>query len=99
MKIKKGVNIQGLDIRMRPVLTQAAYIWNLQGQELVVTAGLDGEHSANSLHYYGLAVDLRTRDFTKAEKEEVTAELKKVLGCNYDVVFHLSHIHVEYDPK
>lgn len=102
MEIKKCANIQNIDIRMRPVLIAADKIWRNHGQELVVTAGLDGVHSAGSLHYYGLALDFRTRYFDEATRERVAEELKKAFGKTglfYDVVSHSTHIHVEYDPK
>ena len=107
MKIKPGANIQGLNLKMRPVLMAADAIWRNHGQELVVTAGLDGEHSAGSLHYYGMAVDLRTRYFRPPNREEgyipdevedIANEMRHVLGAAYDVIVHASHIHVEYDP-
>jgi len=99
MKIKKGVIIPGLKIRMRTVLIHAERIWEKHGQELVVTAGLDGVHSAGSLHYYGLALDFRTRYFDKTVATSVANELRRILGADYQVVKHKSHIHVEYDPR
>ncbi len=106
MKIKEGANIQGLDIRMRPVLIAADRIWEEHGQRLVVTSGLDGAHSAGSLHYYGRAVDFRIRDFDAQTVSLVFVALKKELDAlgnkyisYYDVVLHKTHIHVEYDPK
>lgn len=98
MKIKDGVNIQGINIKVRPILIAADKIWKKYGQELVVTSGMDGTHSAGSLHYYGLALDLRTRYFNAVTKEKVVKKLQEVLGCDYDVISHHSHIHVEYDP-
>jgi len=99
MQIKDGVILAGLQLVMRKVLISADAIWNELGQELVITAGLDGAHSAGSLHYYGLAIDLRSRYFTKDEKEEAAEKLRAALGSDYDVVVHKSHIHVEYDPE
>ena len=80
MIIKDGVILQGLDIKMRPALIAADKIWRDYGQELVVTGGLDGTHSAGSLHYYGLALDLRTRYFASVTQEKVIADLKKELA-------------------
>jgi len=97
MKIKRGATIAGLDIRMRPVLVEADKLWRKLGKELVITSGLDGTHSAGSLHYYRLAVDLRTRYFKQAG-ESVAKELQEQLGSDDDVIFHRNHIHVEYDP-
>ena len=84
---------------MRLVLITADKIWRNAGQELVITAGLDGEHSAGSLHYYGLAVDFRTRYFSEMDKMRVASALRSKLGTDYDVVIHRTHIHVEFDPE
>lgn len=99
MKIKDGASIQGVNIKIRPALIAADRIWKEHGQELVITAGLDGAHSAGSLHYYGLALDMRTRYFDVGTKQLVADKLKTSLGPDFDVVVHNSHIHVEYDPK
>ena len=99
MKIKSGVHMPGLQIEMRQALIIADAVWRHHGQELVVTAALDGAHSAGSLHYYGYALDLRTRYFGKEQAKVVASGLREGLGSDYDVVFHQSHIHVEYDPK
>jgi len=96
MKIKPDANIQGIKIEMRPVFIHADRIWKKYGQPLTVTAGMDGEHSAVSLHYYGYAVDLRTRDFNKTQKAKCADELRVALGTAYDVVVEKNHIHVEY---
>ena len=98
MKIKEGANIQGINIRIRPALVAASEIWKRQGKELVITCGLDGEHSAGSLHYYGLAVDLRTSYFNGETQALVHRELKNALGDDFDVVREPTHMHVEYDP-
>lgn len=99
MKIKPGANIQGIDYKLRPVLIHADEIWKKHDQELVITAGMDGEHSAGSLHYYGLALDLRTSYFKPEVAKAVHAELVAKLGKNFDAVLEKSHCHVEWDPK
>ena len=97
MKIKQGVIMAGIKLPMRKALKSANTIWQALGQELVVTAALDGEHSAGSLHYYGYAIDFRTRYFTDDEKYSAAVQLRKELGKGYDVVVHKTHMHVEYD--
>lgn len=97
MKIKLGANIQGLKLEMRRVLVDADSIWKYLGQELVITSGLDGTHSAGSLHYYGYAVDLRTNYFNEEEKLEAVRMLKESLPHKYDVILEQTHIHVEYN--
>jgi len=99
MQIKDGVIIAGLQIEMRKALVAADKIWKDLGEELVITAGLEGAHSAGSLHYYGYALDLRSRYFDEASKMYAVDTLQTELGDDYDVVSHSSHIHVEYDPR
>ena len=95
--MNEGVILAGLDLRMRPALVTADNIYKTMGQELVVTCGLDGLHSAGSLHYYGLAIDIRNRFFTDTEKARVLVLLRDALGCSFQVAEHTTHIHIEYD--
>ena len=98
MKIKEGVVLFGLDPRMRWALIEAERLWKKYGIEegVTVTSGLEGEHSAGSLHYYGLALDFRTRYFTPLEKDDLAMELINCLSGSYDVIVHKTHIHVEW---
>ena len=102
MKYKEGVIRRGVHWRMRIVEKTVDEIWQRHGQpEGTMTAGLDGDHSAWSWHYYGCAEDFRTRYWDKDEAAEVAAELAKALRIihpAYQVVLHPgSHIHVEFD--
>ena len=66
----------------------------------LITSARDSIHKAGSLHPYGLAVDLRTKDLSQEQIVKLAAELKKELGPDFDVVIEASplHIHVEFDP-
>jgi len=100
MKIKDGAILAGLDIKMRPALIVADSLWKELNQELVVTEGLGGTHSAGSLHYYGLAIDLRTHYFPKDRHKDVAEELRQrllAISIRFQVILHSTHIHVEYD--
>ena len=97
MQIKEGVSLVGLKIEMRTVLIEADKLWKRYGQELVITCGPGGTHSPGSLHPYGYALDLRSRDFDSGTKGYVVETLRKELGDDYDVISHGTHIHVEYD--
>ncbi len=102
MELKEGVNMSGLRIEMLTAIVEAEKIWKEHGRDegITITAGLDGTHMVGSLHYSGLALDLRTRYFKEDEKEEVYLELKSILDAQgFDVIKHSTHIHVEYDPK
>jgi len=97
MKVKDdSINIWGLQPQMQPVLYWAEKVWEEHGQELVITSARDGMHSAGSLHYYGLAVDLRTRYFEEPEAILVAEELGGKLPVSFDVIRHKTHIHVEH---
>ena len=82
-------------------LSQVGYDMNY---EPTITSGGDGEHMEGSLHYKGLAWDLRVRDCSN--RARFANELRSSLNAiddNWDVLYgdqyHLNHIHVEYDPK
>jgi hypothetical protein len=96
LKIKEGASLNGLNVAMRPALLEWEKICSAYGVECVVTAGTDGEHSAGSMHYYGYAVDLRTRDMTDIQKQTARTNMAAKLGLAFDVVLHKTHLHVEY---
>ncbi len=93
MKQKSGVNLAGLDIRIRPALIACKSVLKELNKPFTITAGLDGEHSAGSLHYYGLAVDIRTRHLTSDEKSILYTKLTSTLDDNFDIILHDSHLH------
>lgn len=99
MKTKDGVKLAGLEFIMREVLIEADKIWTEHGQELVVTSTTESVHSATSLHYYGLAVDFRTKYFDDLVKQKVYKALLKKLGDKYIVVLEPTHIHVQLNLK
>jgi len=97
MKIKLDVKMAGLQLPMRKVLKEAEKLWKEYGQELVVTSALDGTHSAGSFHYYGYALDFRTRYFTKETAQKIAGKLQFILGDKYLVLFEGNHIHVQFN--
>jgi len=96
MEIKEGASLQGLNVTMRPVLIEWEKLCKKYNVEAVVTCGTDGAHSAGSMHYYGYALDLRTRDMTEGQKQTARQNMAVKLGLAYDVVLHRSHMHIEY---
>ena len=97
MIIKDGVIMHPLKIEMQPVLKSAEQVWRLLGQELVVTCGLNGLHSAGSYHYYGYALDFRTNYFTPEEAQLAANNLQRKIGSAYTVVLEHNHSHVQYN--
>jgi hypothetical protein len=100
MQLKRGVKMQGLNIKMRIALMYAEEIWKSydRPEGVTVTSAVDGLHSAGSLHYYGYALDFRIHYFTPEEALAVSRELSECLGNDFDVILESDHIHVEYDP-
>lgn len=97
MILKDGVSLVGLKLEMRRVMIQAGFIWGRKGQSCVITSGTEGEHSDESLHPFGYALDFRARYFNPEVKHTVVLELQAKLGLDYDVIEESDHIHVEYD--
>jgi hypothetical protein len=102
IKIKggaSGARMLGLHPEILLAIPIAHEILRQWEADLVITTGTDGTHMANSLHYAGYAVDLRTRHLTSQQKEAFRRQLSEALGRHYDVVLHKSHLHVEFDPR
>ena len=101
MLIKDGAVLTGLQPVMRLPMRVSEQIWIDLGREegVTVTEGTGGTHSAGSWHYYGFAIDLRTKykrhglggDLNDKKAYQL---LKKALP-QFDIVLHSTHIHVE----
>lgn len=88
---------------------------SLVGNVLWITSANDGKHKDTSKHYTNEAFDVRIRnvkglkwgvrmEFVYNEVVKAWADqIELALGKGYDIVYgdakHLSHIHIEYDPK
>ena len=104
-KIKDGVSVSGLRPEMLLAFDVANEVYEALGVEFcVLTAGVDGEHGRGSLHYVGLAIDTRTRDFPNGgnNSDLIDVAVKLIqdrLGKQYDVVRESNHLHIEFQPK
>lgn len=97
MRFKNGVTLN-LREEITKHFRSIDIIWNTYGQEAWITCGNNGKHSKYSLHYVGLAIDLRTRYFTAKEKKGVAKTLREWLGKDYYILAHKTHIHLAYKP-
>lgn len=95
MLLKAGVTIAFLRPEIRKKMAFMAKVYQDHGEELVITSTNEGTHSAGSLHYANLAVDIR---LPKTSRVGILTELKKGFGKDYDIVLERDHIHIEYDP-
>lgn len=114
MPFKPGIKIDKLKPQMALAHVEVRSIYESYGFPCIITSGNDGEHSENSKHYTGEALDYRTR-VIKAQDVRVRIRddvFETLNGFPYeerfspenaphklfDVVLHSTHLHVEYDP-
>ena len=99
-RIKEGANISGLRSEMALAYFIACTAYHHHGCECVLTEGTGGKHGRASLHYVGLAIDLRTKNIgTQREIQTIEQEIRNRLGTQFDVVLESDHIHIEFQPK
>ena len=96
--MKRGVVLVSNKKYIFDILIAARSAYAKHGKDVVITSGIDGTHRPNSLHYKGLALDLRTNHLTDGQRVEIMNDLRSLLGDDYDVVFEGDHFHLEYDP-
>lgn len=100
LRLKKGVIV---DHRTAPEMWLAAFVVdrilrnNYSVPYTTITSGLDGVHGKGSLHPKGKAFDFRTNDWPAGKHEQITTEIRKALGPQYDVVYEGDHCHIEWE--
>ena len=106
IKFKEGVRVGGIQAVTITALGLIDDYWgDVFDKDLMITSVTDGKHMEGSLHYKGLAADIRTwrntsgLQMTKGQKAEIAYDLRSILGDDWDVVVESSHIHIEYDKK
>ena len=99
LRIKSGVEMVNISPQITLAIQIAHSVYSQFNTDCVITSLTDGKHRENSLHYKGLAVDLRTRNIQKDQKIPLINTLRSEIGENYDVVLEKTHVHIEYDPK
>jgi hypothetical protein len=68
--------------------------------EYCITSLLDGTHGPNSLHYVGLAMDIRIRHLKDPELvTPLAVRIQQELGGMYQVIAEKDHIHIETSDK
>lgn len=96
IKLKAGVVVTGITPEILLAIYIAKTVYDSCDEpSMTITSVTDGKHRANSLHYKGLAVDLRLPILQMA----VMDKLRVALGNSYDVILEKTHIHIEYDPR
>ena len=105
IRFKAGVSVEGIQVvTIKAIYSIANYMNITTAGGMVVTSVCDGTHMKGSLHYKGLAFDLRTwttktsgKQVTSGKKEEIAFNLRRILGDPWQVIVEKTHIHVEFD--
>jgi len=95
--------IAGIQPEIVLAIMIAKEVWALTPhfqRDLVITCCTDShKHNLESLHNFGMAFDMRTRELVAVQIMEFSQELRECLGNEYDVVVEKTHIHVEFDNR
>jgi hypothetical protein len=94
MKLKQGASLEGVNWRMFSAAVIVDSVYMLYGAEAVITSGTDSQHSMDSEHYRGNALDFRTSNLN-GRTTQVAARLRAVLP-GYAVIVETDHIHIQY---
>lgn len=99
MKMKKGVKLGGVKPEIVTAYMLVDAVYASMGLTCTLTSCTEGKHSDNSLHYTGYAGDFRTRNVPKWERSNLADKVQHMLGSDFDVILHNTHLHIEYDPE
>ena len=103
--LKDGVRINGahFDSEIVRILDAARKTAPKMERDAVwVTSANDSRHMDQSLHYKNQAFDIRIYNIVgdiHYEAQRWAERLQQELGSDYDVIYELDHIHVEFQPK
>ena len=88
----------GTNLDPHPKLLKALRVTNItcnrHGELFIITSLRDREHMPGSLHYVGMAFDMRTRHMSDENKRKVLLELRDELP-EYDIIEYSTHYHIE----
>jgi hypothetical protein len=99
MSLKPDVRAKGVQPEILLGLVILERLFARYRVDLVVTSLLDGEHMPGSLHYKGLAADVRSREVDVTLRAQLLREARVALGPDFDFILESDHFHLEFDPK
>jgi len=99
MTLKFSTSIKKISTQILLALIIANEIYANKGINMVITSVSDSVHSKTSLHYSGFACDLRTNGISITIINSIVDEIKLRLTKEFDIIFEVDHIHIEYQPK
>lgn len=102
MKLVRNASVYSYGVAVKEEICKAMFLMDQEhklmtdGIHAHYTSIVDGLHSRNSLHYVGLACDLRIWYLPKLAP--FIDSITLLLGEDYDIVLEKDHIHVEFQP-
>jgi hypothetical protein len=60
-----------------------------------LTSGMEGQHSLESGHHYGRALDFRSKDVPFELRMPLKNRVQELLGSDYLVLLEESHYHIQ----
>lgn len=105
ISIKPGAKIEGIKAEILLGLQVVNSVFERYGIGLVITEGTGGRHMQGSLHYQGLAIDIRSKNIPDtATRTSILIECIEHLGKDFDMILECAdtdneHLHIEFDPK
>lgn len=103
--IKPGASIRGIRSEILLGLMVVHSVFEEHGIDMTLTEGEGGTHGNGSLHYVGLAVDIRNFNISPNQIDIMKKKIFKGLGndethvSEFDFVLESDHFHLEYQPK
>lgn len=104
MRLVNNASVYSHGVAVKEEISKAMFIIDQEhklwtGRDAEFTSICDGKHHTNSLHYAGLACDLRIWFLGGLpERTRFTAAIAQLVGEDYDVVLRPDHIHTEFQP-
>lgn len=105
LSIKPGAQIIGIEAPILLGVLVLKTVLDKYGLDTVITEGTGGEHSQGSLHYRGLALDVRSKHILDSGlKHQILTEARVLLNGEFDLILESEgqpseHFHIEVDCK
>jgi len=105
ISIKVGAKIEGLRPEILLGLAILERVLDSHQYDTTITEGTGGKHMDNSLHYKGLALDIRSKHILFPDTKRLIIDEARInLGNNFDLIIEdedspNQHYHLEYQPK
>lgn len=105
ISVKLGCKLDGIQPELLLGIIIMHGVFEKHGFDLMVTEATGSKHMVGSLHYKGLAADIRTHDIpTDAMKYQILNDCVHALGSDFDLILEnigkpIEHLHLEWDPQ